>query len=64
MQGSSVLDRVDGIEKYDRLARRNYGLSDNQEKPCSLSLDVLCGRGRVVIAIDQSRNQTPPQDQA
>jgi hypothetical protein len=28
MQPDSILDRVNDIEKYDRLARRNYGLSD------------------------------------
>jgi hypothetical protein len=29
MQPDSILDRVHDIEKYDRMARRNYGLSDN-----------------------------------
>jgi hypothetical protein len=28
MQPKSILDRVNEIEKYDRLARRNYGLSE------------------------------------
>jgi hypothetical protein len=27
MQPSSILDRVHDIEKYDRMARRSYGLS-------------------------------------
>ena len=30
MQPNAILDPVNDIEKYDRLARRNYGLSDNQ----------------------------------
>ena len=61
MPPESVLDRVHDIEKYDRMARRNYGLSDKQKKPCSLDLHILTGRGRTLIAIDQQ--STPAQDQ-
>jgi hypothetical protein len=64
MQPDSILDRVNDIEKYDRLARRNYGLFENQERPSSLNLDVLCGRGRTRIAIEQQPNETPAHDQA
>ena len=39
-----------GLEKFDRLARRNYGLSNNQGESGSLRLSVL-GRGRTLIAI-------------
>lgn len=52
MQPDSILDRVNDIEKYDRLARRNYGLSENQGRSSSLSLNVLAGRGRTVVAIE------------
>jgi hypothetical protein len=52
MPPESVLDRVHDIEKLDRMARRNYGLSDKQEKPCSLDLHVLAGRVRTLIAIE------------
>jgi hypothetical protein len=65
MPPDSILDRVNDIEKYDRLARRNYGLSDKQADAGSLSLNVLSGRGgRTRIAIEQEPNQTPAQDQA
>ena len=64
MQPDSILDRVNDIEKLDRLARRNYGLSDNQERPSSLNLDILCGRGRTLIAIDQQPSQAAEQGSA
>jgi hypothetical protein len=65
MQADSVLDRVDDIEKYDRMARRNYGLSDKEDGSGTLNLNVLAGRGgRTIVAIEQQPNQTPAQDQA
>ena len=65
MQPDSILDRVHDIEKYDRLARRNYGLSDKADGSGSLSLNVLSGRGgRTRIAIEQEPNRTPAQDQS
>jgi hypothetical protein len=63
MPPNSVLDRVSDIEKYDRLARRNYGLSDNQGESSSLNLNILSGRGRTLIAIDQQATATPAQDE-
>jgi hypothetical protein len=33
MQPDSILDRVHDIEKLDRVARRNYGLSESQSGP-------------------------------
>jgi hypothetical protein len=64
MQPNSILDRVNDIQKYDRLARRNYGLFDKQSGACSLDVNVLTGRGRTLIAIEQLPNETPAQDQA
>ena len=64
MPASSVLDRVNDIEKYDRMARRNYGLSENQGESGSLNLNVLAGRRRTLIAIEQPPNETPAQEQA
>jgi 7,8-dihydro-6-hydroxymethylpterin-pyrophosphokinase len=63
MRPNSILDRVNDIEKYDRLARRNYGLSDNQGRPRSLNIDVLT-QGRSVIRGKQQPNETPAQEQA
>ena len=51
MEADSILERIDDIEKYERLARRNHGLSDNQAGSSSLNLHVLCGRDRTLIAI-------------
>jgi hypothetical protein len=63
MQPNSILDRVHDIENYDRLARRNYGLSDKEGDSGSLNLNILAGRGRTLIAIEQQPSQTPAQDQ-
>ena len=62
MQPDSILDRVNDIEKYDRLARRNYGVSDNQTESGILNLNVLAGRSGALIAIDQQPGQTPSQE--
>jgi hypothetical protein len=58
MQPGSILARVNEIEKYDRLARRNYGLSDNQAARSSLDVRVLV-RPPVIVAIDttEKRNE-------
>jgi|SRR5215468_4117008 len=56
MQPDSILDRVGDIEKYDRLARRKCGLSDDQGRSSSLGLNVLAGRGRTLIVIEQQPN--------
>jgi hypothetical protein len=57
MQPDSILDRVNDIEKYDRLARRNYGLSDKEGDSGTLSLNILAGRGRMLIAIEPTPRQ-------
>jgi hypothetical protein len=64
MPPNSILDRVHDIEKYDRMSRRNYGLSDKQGDSGSLNMHVLAGRGgRTRIAIEQQSNETSAQDQ-
>ena len=32
MEPDEILDGIDGIEKYDRMTRRNYGLGDGQQR--------------------------------
>lgn len=51
------------LDKHDTIVRRNLGLSENQPAMSSLDLNVLAGRGRTLIAIEQQPNQTPEQDQ-
>ena len=41
MQPDSILDRVNEIEKYGRMARRNDGLSENQGRSGSINVKVL-----------------------
>lgn len=53
MQPDSILDPVNEIEKYDRLAHCNYGLSDKKGRSGSLELNVLTAGGRTIIAVDQ-----------
>lgn len=43
MQPEAILDRVHEIEKYDRMARRNYGLGDASSTGGSISLAVVLG---------------------
>jgi hypothetical protein len=59
MQPDSILDRVDDIEKYDRIARRNYGLGDNQAGSGTLNIAALT-TGRTLIQIAQTSEQDPP----
>jgi hypothetical protein len=49
MQPAAILDGMHEIEKYDRMARRNYGLSDNQQSGGMLSLRILTGQAAVQI---------------
>src|SRR6516164_4283928 len=41
------------LDKHDTMIRRNLGMSDNQPPACNLNLNVLTGRGRILIGIDQ-----------
>ena len=50
---NSILSRVDDIEKYDRIPRRNYGLSGDEVRSDALNLNVLPSRGRTLIAVEQ-----------
>ena len=43
MQPESILDRVNDIEKYDRMARRKCGLPDKEAESGTLNLNVLAG---------------------
>lgn len=55
---SSVLD------KHDAIIRRNLGMNETGNGSGTLNLNVLAGRGRTRIAIEQQPNQTPARDQA
>ena len=54
MQPAAVLDGIHEIEKYDRMARRNYGLSDSTGAGGSLSLNILTGQAVVQISPDRN----------
>jgi hypothetical protein len=43
MPPAAILDGIHEIEKYDRMARRNYGMTDSTGSGGSLSLRVLTG---------------------
>ena len=49
MKPDKILDGIDEIEKYDRMARRNYGLGDGQQRGGSLSLRILTGQAAVEL---------------
>jgi hypothetical protein len=50
MQPSAILDGIHEIEKYDRMARRNFGLGDGTTGNGSISLNILTGQAVVQIA--------------
>jgi len=52
MPAEEILDRADQVERYDRLARRNYGLDSSASASSALNLNVLCG-GRAVVQVNQ-----------
>ena len=49
MEPAAVLDGIHEIEKFDRMARRNYGLSDGQSAGGSLSLNNLTNQAAVQV---------------
>lgn len=50
MQPGEVLEGIHEIEKYDRMARRNYGLTDSTGAGGSLSINVLTNQAAVVVS--------------
>ena len=52
MQPSDVLEGIHEIEKYDRMARRNFGLNDSSGAGGSLSIAVLTNQ----VAVSVSQN--------
>jgi hypothetical protein len=49
MQPEAILDGIHEIEKFDKMARRNYGLGDNAVGG-SLSIAVLTNQAAVVVS--------------
>ena len=49
MQPAATLDGIHEIENYDRMARRNYGMSDGQQTNGSLQLNILTNQALVQI---------------
>jgi hypothetical protein len=72
MQPRQILDRADQLDRYDRVARRNYSLDKAPGGTPSLNVAVLVSGGRTIISpqqsIDQSGGAAPEktisQDQA
>jgi hypothetical protein len=50
MQPAAILDGVHKIEKFDRMARRHYGLSDGQGATGNLSITILAGQAAVTLS--------------
>jgi hypothetical protein len=45
-----VLRGIDEIEKYDKMARRNFGLTDSAGAGGSLSINVLTNQAAVFVS--------------
>ena len=58
MSPDQILDRADQLDRYDRVARRNYGLDKVAGGPSSLNVAVLLPGGRTIISPQQSIDQT------
>lgn len=50
MPPDAILDGIHEIEKYDRMARRNFGLSDSSGAGGSLSINVLTNQAAVTVS--------------
>jgi hypothetical protein len=53
-----ILERVDKVEKLDRIARRNYGLDLDQRPVSSVNFDVVANHLSVPVQINVS---SPPE---
>jgi hypothetical protein len=49
MQPAAILEGIREIEKYDKMARRNYGLEDSAGGG-SLSVNILTNQAAVVVS--------------
>ncbi len=49
MEPAEILGGIHEIEKYDRMARRNYGLSDGQSADGLLSVNVLTNSAAIQV---------------
>ena len=57
MPPDQILDRADQLDRYDRVARRNYGLDNPARGTGALNLNVLTG-GRALVQINQKKGIT------
>nr|MDQ6938575.1 hypothetical protein [Verrucomicrobiota bacterium] len=49
MEPAEILEGIHEIEKYDRVARRNYGLADGQQTGGSLSVQILTNQAAIAV---------------
>jgi len=58
MPAEEILDRADELDRYDRVARRNYGLDNAAGGTGTLNVAVLAG-GRAVVQVQNSTSTIP-----
>ena len=58
MPPEEILDRADQVERYDRVARRNYGLDNVHGGTGTLNVAVLAG-GRAVVQVQSGTSAIP-----
>lgn len=63
MEPAEVLSGIHAIEKFDRVARRTYGLADGQQVGGALNVSILTNQAAIGI-VDASRpgNRSPRAD--
>ena len=60
MPAEEILDRADQVDRYDRVARRNYGLDNVGAGTGTLNVAVLAG-GRAVVQITEASSKIVEQ---
>jgi hypothetical protein len=58
LEAETILDRVDKVEKLDRIARRNYGLDLDQRPVSTVNFNVVADHLSVPVQINVS---SPPE---
>jgi hypothetical protein len=52
LEAETILDRVDKVEKLDRIARRNYGLDLDQRPASTVNFNLLCEHASVPVQVN------------
>jgi hypothetical protein len=49
MEPAEILDSARNLERFDYVARRNFGLDNQLPGGCGINLDILCNQALVQV---------------